>query len=269
MKKKKTSPLLPLGKAVFALSAFLIAALSSARADEPCKLATLTGPYVFTTLGQEAGGYAATFFVLTSDGNGNLSGSGTESLNGTIISNVTATGTYTADYSCEFTATTTDELGNVRDLAGTIIQKGGRIDGISTGPGTDFQFTAFLQHRDVCTVSSGAGYIVSDIRSALTPYGSSTAAEQWNISKKGTGTGNWVANYGGTIAQGTATATFNTNDDCTYTEAVTRSDGTTANYYGAKGLDGFDTVIWLAIETDNGWASISTITLLCSYWPRC
>jgi len=269
MKKKKTSQLLPLGKAVFALSAFLIAALSSARADEPCTLATLTGPYVMTTLGQEASGQAATLFVITSDGNGNLSGTGTESLNGKIFSNVTATGTYTADHSCQFTATTKDSLGNVRSVAGTIIQKGNRIDGISTGAKTDFQFMAFFQHGTACTVSSGQGYIVSALQSPLTPYGSSTAAEQWNISKKGTGTGNWVANYGGTASQGTATATFSTNPDCTYKEAVTRSDGTTANYFGAKGLNGFDNVIWLAIETDKGWVSISTVTLLCSYWPHC
>jgi hypothetical protein len=269
MKKKNALQLLSLGRAVFVLSAFLIAALSSARADEPCTLATLTGPYVFTTLGQEPEGYASTLFVLTADGNGNFSGSGTESLNGKIFSNVTATGTYTADHTCWFTATITDSLGNVRDFSGTVLLKGNRINGISTDLGSDWQFTAFFEHRTACTVSSGEGYVVTSEQSPLTPYGPSTAAEQWSISKRGTGTGSWVANYGGTISQGTATATFNTNADCTYTETITRSDGSTANYYGVKGLDGFDTVIWLAIETDKGWVSISTITLLCSYWPRC
>ena len=85
MRKKKTLQL-PLGKAVLALSAFLIVALSSARADEPCTLTTITGPYVIGTLGQEAAGYATTLFEITSDGNGHLSGTGAESLNGTFSS---------------------------------------------------------------------------------------------------------------------------------------------------------------------------------------
>jgi len=275
MRKKKTLQLLPLGKAVFALSAFLIAALSSARADEPCKLTTVTGPYVIATLGQEAGGYATTLFVITSDGNGNLSGSGTESLKGAIFSNVTAAGTYTANSNCWFTATTTDSLGNVRNLAGTISQidgklRGERIDGISVDSGTNWQFTAFRQHLTQCSLSSGAGYFVSAVQSPLTPYGSSTATQQWYINKKGSGTGSWVANVNGTVAQGTATATFSFNSDCTYTSTVTNSDGTTGHLFGVQGInENPDDVGWLAIETDTGWVSLSIGTANCPHWPKC
>ncbi len=269
MRKKKTLRLLLLGKAVFALSAFLIAALSSARADEPCTLTTVTGPYVIATLGQEAGGYATTLFLITSDGNGNLSGAGAESLNGTISTNVTASGAYTANSNCWFTATMTDSLGNIRNFAGMISLKGKRIDGISADSGTNWQFTAFRQHVTQCSLSSGAGYFVSEVQSPLTPSGSSTATQQWHINMKGSGTGSWVANVSGTIVQGTATATFSVNSDCTYTSTVTNSDGTTGHFFGVEGITEIDDVGWLAIETDTGWVSLSIGTALCSYWPKC
>lgn len=270
MGKKKTLQLLPLSKAVLVLSTFLIMALSSARADEPCTLTTVTGPYVIATLGLEAGSYATTLFEITSDGNGNLSGAGAESLNGTFFSNLTASGTYTASSNCWFTATLTDSLGNIRSFAGMISLYGKRIDGISANPGANWTFSAYLQHFTQCSISSpGAGYFVSEVQSPLTPFGPSTATQQWHRTTKGAGTGSWVANVSGTTGQGTATSTISVNSNCTYTSTVTNSDGTTGHFFGIEGIREIDDVGWLEIETDAGWVSLSTGTALCSYWPIC
>ena len=266
--KKKSSQLLPLGKAVLALSMFLIAVPSSAHADT-CTLTTVAGPYAIATLGREGGGYWAGLFVISSDGNGNLSGTGTESLNGAIASNVTAVGSYMVSSDCWFTATITDSLGNMRNFTGSSTQRGQRIDGISTDSGTDWQFTAYRQHTTQCSLASGASYFVSNVQSPLTPRGSSIATQQWHTNKKGSGTGSWVENVNGTITQGTAIATFSVNPDCTYTETVTNSDGTTGHFFGVKGIDDIDDVAWLAIETDSGWVSLSTGTTLCAFWPHC
>lgn len=256
MSKHKTLCFLAHGK-VLLFASLVVALLPSAvYAHEPCTTATVTGSYAFSTLGQQAGEYAASLFLITSDGKGNLSGAGTESLNGTISSNVTATGTYTLTSGCWLTATIKDSLGNVRDVAGTVLQLGGRIVGLSTDAGTDLQLIAYRQHSTQCTVASGGGYFTLEMQSPLTPSGPSTATQQWFVSTKGTGTGTWEATFGGTVVEGTATATFSMNSDCTYTSTVTNSNGTTGHFFGIEGklMD----VASVSIETDSGWVSLGT-----------
>jgi hypothetical protein len=254
--KHKTLWFLTHGK--FLLYASLLVALlpSAVYAHEPCTLATVSGSYAFATLGQQAGAYEATLFLMTSDGKGNLSGTGSESLSGTIESNVTATGTYTLTSGCWFTATIKDSLGNVRDLAGVVLQIGGRITGISTDEGTDLQLTAYRQHSTECTQANIGGYLESDVQSPLTPSGPSTATQQWFVNSKGSGTGSWEATVGGTIVEGTATGTFPVNSDCTFTSTETYSDGTTRHFFGVAGK--LTDSASMSIQTDSGFVSLST-----------
>ena len=256
MSKHRTLWFLTHGK--FLLYASLLVSLlpSAVYAHEPCTLATVSGSYAFATLGQQAGAYEATLFLMTSDGKGNLSGAGSESLNGTIKSKVTATGTYTLTSACWFTATTKDSLGNVRDLGGVVLQKGGRITGISTDAGTDLQLIAYRQHSTTCTQAAIGGYFASDVQSPLTPSGPSTATQQWFVNSNGSGTGSWEATVGGIIVEGTATGTFPVNSGCTFTTTETYSDGTTRHFFGVAGK--LSDAASMSIETDSGWVSLRT-----------
>jgi hypothetical protein len=59
------------------------------------------------------------------------------------------------------------------------------------------------------------------------------------------------------MVDGTATATFAVNPDCTYTSTVTNSDGTMGHFFGVAGIS-LNDVSSLAMETDSGWVSLST-----------
>ncbi len=256
MSKHKTLWFLTHGK--FLLYASLLVALlpSAVYAHEPCTLATVSGSYAFATMGQQAGAYEATLFLMTSDGKGNLSGTGAESLNGTIASNVTATGTYTLTSGCWLTATTKDSLGNVRDLAGVVLQVGGKITGISTDQGTDLQLTAYRQHSTQCSQAAIGGYLETDVQSPLTPSGPATATQQWFVNSKAAGSGSYEATVGGTIVEGSATGTFPVNSDCTFTATETFSDGTTRHFFGVAGK--LTDAANMSIQTDSGWVSLTT-----------
>ncbi|MGD0823629.1 MAG: hypothetical protein ABR908_03540 [Terriglobales bacterium] len=222
-----------------------------------CSVPEIDGGFAVTALGQQAGGYAAMVFVMTADGNGNLSGTGTESLNGTVFSNVTVTGTYTASYGCFFTAALTDSLGNVNNFSGVIAQNGYELIGLSADAGTQMQFTAYRLKYTQCTLATIAMKYGAQVQSPLTPSGSSFANEEWAIQKVGTGTDSWVADYNGTTSQGTATATFSVNSNCTYTETVTNNDGTVGHYFGVGGIK-LNDVGWVRMATDSGWVSLTT-----------
>jgi hypothetical protein len=239
------------------LLALAPSAAYAAGGNPHCSVPEIAGGFAVTTLGQQAGGYAATVFVMNADGNGNLSGSGTESLNGTIFSNVTVTGTYTANSACFFTAALSDSLGNTSNFSGVIAQNGYVLIGLSADAGTEVQLTAYRLHVTPCTLASVAAKFGAQVQSPLTPYGPSFATEEWSINKAGSGTDTWVANYNGTISQGTATATFAVNSDCSYTETVSNSDGTTAHYFGVGGIK-LNDIGWVRMETDSGWVSLTS-----------
>lgn len=264
MSRHKSSWLLTHQNFLLGLGSLLVvmspSAAYAAAGPPHCTLATVAGAYAVTSLGQQVGGYTAALFLVTSDGKGNLSGSGTESLNGTIFSSVTATGTYTATYGCWFTATTTDSLGDTRNFAGTIGQNGYELVGLSTDAGTQVQFIAYRLHFTQCTSASLAGSFASQVNSPLTPRGPSSATQQWKVNTQGSGTGSWVSDFNGTISEGTATVAFSVNSDCTYTATVNNSDGTTGHFFGVGGVI-LNDVAWLSLATDSGWVGLATAYL--------
>lgn len=240
------------------LLAAMLPTAAYAVGDPPhCALATVAGNYAVTTLGQEAAGYAAGVFLLAGDGNGNLTGTGTESVNGTVYSNVTVAGTYTANAGCWFTATMADSLGNISNFSGAIVQNGYELAGLSTDEGTQAQLTGYRLHATQCTLASFSEKFGAQVQSPVTPSGPATATQEWYLHKTGSGTGTWVTNVNGTIVQGTATSTFSVNSDCTYSSTVTNSDGSTGHFFGIGGI-GLNNVGWVSMATDTGWVSLTT-----------
>jgi len=80
-----------------------------------CNAGSLQGSFVFTLTGSRTDsnpGARAAVGHLTADGAGNLAGSETQSNNGTIVANVTETGTYNVNSDCSGSATLTLNTGD-------------------------------------------------------------------------------------------------------------------------------------------------------------
>lgn len=224
--------------------------LSPAASAATCSLATVSGSYAVATIGQQSGVFQSEVFRMTSDGNGNLSGTGAESLNGTIHTGVTINGTYTVASNCSFTSTTTDSLGNTFAIAGNIAQAGGQITGIST-TSAELQFSAYKMHSTSCTQASGAGSYTFQNQSPLTAFGPAIQTGELNVNQQGKGGGSSVGNFSGTIIHINLTATATINSDCTFTTVTKNSNGTTATSFGVGGIYQNDVAL-LYVGIDSG-----------------
>lgn len=216
-------------------SMLLIGALAPAARAVSCTLATVNGNYAVATAGQQAGAYQVAVFRMTSDGNGNLTGAGSESINGTISSNVTMTGTYTVSANCAFTSTITDSIGNTVNISGAISQAGAQILGVSTDAAV-LQYTAYRQHLTSCTVANAAGNYTFQVQGLSSAFGPSLQTGQLSVDSTGKGVSSAVANFSGTVVTLTSKAIFSVNSDCSFTSIAKYSNGTTSTSFGVAGI---------------------------------
>src|SRR5260370_21635389 len=104
-----------------------------------CTNATLKGVYGFTSTGLNGSGVPASNVTqVTADGNGNLTGNTTKSINGTIVAFAT-TGTYQLSANCTGSATLTNQDGQTEhdNLVLNNGNKGGfliQTDAITSNP---------------------------------------------------------------------------------------------------------------------------------------
>jgi hypothetical protein len=105
-------------------------------AQPPCTDASLRGSYGYSFDGTVMGiGPTAGSGVITFDGEGNLSGADTLSLNGTIIPR-TLTGTYTVQANCTGSVTLEVSTGDIFHLAFVIVDSRRELRFIQTDAGT-------------------------------------------------------------------------------------------------------------------------------------
>ena len=110
-----------------------------------CDLGSIRGSYGYTVTGTNlAAGLVAAVGRVTSDGQGNLSGSDTLSAVGTIVRR-TITGTYTITPACTGTVTFTDNFGQIVHLDYVATDGAGELQFIQTDPGT--VFTGFAKQQ--------------------------------------------------------------------------------------------------------------------------
>ena len=101
---------------VMAFVSLLVLGLVSRVQAEQCSDASFKGTYGASCEGTIVGvGPLAVVSVLTADGNGNISGVETLSVNGVITSGVSLTGTYSVDADCTGSIVTTAPDGAVTD----------------------------------------------------------------------------------------------------------------------------------------------------------
>ena len=120
-----------------------------AHAASGCSVSSLNGPFSFSTTGFFTNngqlGLASNVGRILLDGTGNLSGSETASVNGTILRNFGFSGTYTVAQDCTGSATLQPSTGGapspidfVITANGTLLQLMYTIDGFSVS-GTAYQ----------------------------------------------------------------------------------------------------------------------------------
>ena len=137
MKRNTTTRALALAAFAFALG---VAPMAKAD-NKGCSLATLKGTWAdkdtgFITAPPQFAGTFAALTVETYDGNGNVTFSGTASLNGNIVSS-TAKGTYTVNPDCTGTYTAVNPvLGITAHAVFVIADSGNELQILVTDPGT-------------------------------------------------------------------------------------------------------------------------------------
>jgi len=258
MKLNGESPLSVCARVLLLFGIFLVVLTAPAARAATCSLATVKGNYAVADMGQGVEGVpVAVLFLETFDGNGNISGSGEESLNGTIYTGVTLTGTYNVSSTCWYTATVTDTLGNTTNFEGSVLQNGAEVLGLSVTPGGMLQRNAYRLSVAQCTQASYAGSHTEEAQSLLTPLGAAIATERWTVNKMGSGSVSWVSNFSGNVLAGTATTTVAVNSDCTFTTTSVLSTGGVVHHFGVLGI-GQDDVKLLFMFTDSGWVGLGT-----------
>jgi len=124
---------------------FVLSVVANAQAAG-CSNASVKGSFGFILTGTRIGGSdpgpRANVGRFTSDGKGNLSGYETKSKNGTIILDVTITGTYTVNPDCTGSTTITGSDGEVRNFDFVIVNKHSEVFGIQIDDGRVTTFNA-------------------------------------------------------------------------------------------------------------------------------
>jgi len=115
--------------------AFAVSSVANAQA-QPCSNGTFNGNFGFTNTGTIVGvGDFAAVGRLSADGQGNLGGSITRSVNG-VIARLTFTGTYAVNVDCTGSATLTFSSGQAVHRDFVIVDDGREVRGVSTDSGT-------------------------------------------------------------------------------------------------------------------------------------
>jgi uncharacterized protein (TIGR03437 family) len=191
-----------------------------------CDLTNIGGSYGTAFSGFAGTIPVATYGLITSDGHGSLSGSGTESLGGAIHSVVTS-GTYTITSACTGTSTIQDSLGNVTHFAFTINSNGGVIEFVETDSGTTVSGVAQPLAAG-CDASAFSGPYTYAVRGWLAVDGTYVPyADAGRFLPNGSGsfTGKSTYSAGGVVERRTLSGTYSLNSGCTGTANVTDSLG--------------------------------------------
>ncbi|HET7871882.1 MAG TPA: hypothetical protein VFL42_05180 [Terriglobales bacterium] len=153
--------------------------------QDPAVIANVTGPYVFSLLGADAGAPIGIIGRLISDGAGNLSGSEIMNDAGTA-NNLTLTGTYTVGSGGRGTATVTNALNTTQHFIFYIVNANTvEFIGIDNATLPRLAGTAFLQTGSGTSIGSSA-FFVDGLN---VPGTSFTAAGRFDTDGAGTITG--------------------------------------------------------------------------------
>ena len=220
----------------------IIVGLGSAHAA--CTNASLVGSY--GAILYQGNGYAIHLFHYAADGNGNLNGSDTRSVGGTIETQ-TFTGSYSVSKNCAGSFTLTFPDGSTGTYSFVIDHGKKGFEIMETDSGYNTGGSALTQGTVPCGLT-GKPQIVAVNLAGVGGVHKVTSVGQLNLSGTGTISGGRVTiSIDGTIGTYPATGTYTVNADCTGTVQVTLKGLSTSNFALVSVNGGQE---FLMLETD-------------------
>ena len=224
---------------------FAVGSASSAS----CSDATLKGVYGFVSSGFGGDGTPrALVSQFTADGKGNLSGTGTKSKDGKIVTG-TVTGTYSVAKNCTGSVTFTDQDGEVRD--GNFVFDNGNKgwQGIRTDSGRVISGFALAEGAAVCGENGKKQTFAANLNGYVINVGPVAYVEQVILDGKGNVSGNGTFSLAGAIYTVPITGTYTENAGCTGSAQITPQGYSTLNFNFVVVNVGKEILL---VETDTG-----------------
>jgi len=196
----------------------LIAASSFAAT---CSNATVKGVYGILGSGLNGSGEpAANLTQITADGNGNLTGSSTKSIDGTIVT-FTTTGTYEIEKNCTGNGTLTNQ-DDEYEHSNIFLNNGNKgAFMIQTDANHVVSSVAFAQGTATCT-NLGVKHTYSlEATGIFLSAGQMAASGQLVLNGEGSLTGTLTSSVNGAISSLPVTGTYQINSNCTGTATFT------------------------------------------------
>ena len=235
---------------IVAALVFAFATMVGARAaSASCSNASLSGQFGYFH-GRPSGAAGARVLVgqMNADGKGNVSGSWTMSLNGTITSG-SFTGTYSIAKNCTGTMTLSNEDMSPADYTIVLDDSHHGFQMLQTDSGTAQPGFAIAQGNANCALTGKKQTLATNLLGTLYPSDDIEAiVGQVTLDGKGNISGSETFSIGGVITESSAAGTYTLNENCTGTMQITPSGQATMNFNTVV-VDGGKEV--LLIESDN------------------
>ena len=201
-----------------AVLAFAMVAAGSASAAS-CSLATLSGAYGLIASGLSQEGVSTVAVDrFVADGNGNLSGSGTQSGNGTIET-VTFSGTYSVASDCTGTVTATNQSDQVSNYKFTLDTKNSQFAFIESDDGANVSGEGIAIGTGTCGFTGAKEILALNIKGNVSD-GPLNVVGQFILNGSGKLTATVTSSENGTITSDSVKGTYTSNSDCTGTAQI-------------------------------------------------
>jgi len=203
--------------------------LSLATWGQSCSNSSLSGAYGFAGTGTDASANPVALAGLyNADGNGNLTGTQTESVNGTLSLNVPISGTYTINSNCNGTATITPKGGPAAHYNLTLASAGSRAFSLETDSGTIITMYSRAVMETSCSTSGTNGTFGFTGTGSIVGVGNIANSGQMVLNGAGKLSGTESSSIAGQIFSNVPfTGTYKVNKNCTGT-AVLKIKGQSA-----------------------------------------
>jgi hypothetical protein len=213
----------------FAVLVFATTIAVGAASAASCSNATLNGVFGSLDAGVKAGEPEATVTQFTADGKGNLSGTLTNSTNGTVTTGTFA-GTYSISKNCTGSVTVTFPNGSTasENIVLDNAKKGAQM--IRTDSGLIKPGFALAQGAVTCGANGKKQTFAANLTGTINGTGPIAYVGQVILDGKGNVSGTLTLSLNGTIATAPITGTYTENANCTGTAQVTPSGFSTANF---------------------------------------
>jgi len=212
------------------LLSLAVFALSLGAWGQSCSNSILTGGYGFGALGTDASGNSVAISgLLTADGNGNLKGTQTESVNGTISTNVPISGTYSIGSNCNGSMAITPKGGTKQNYNVTVASQGGRFFTLETDTGSVLSLYGRSTEETTCATNASGTFGFTGSGSFV---GTGNIAISGQITLDGAGhvSGIESSSIAGKINSNIPfTGTYSVNSNCTGKAAFKPTGGSTVH----------------------------------------